>query len=586
MATRRIGIWILSTLLVFFLGFTLFVWALNRLLVGGTPAVGGSMVLTIRLQGALGEVAQSGPFLGPLTVREIDEALRRAADDNRVEGVFLEVGPLTGGYGKTQEVRAAVQRFRDTGKPVVALIELGSNLDLYMASAAETIYQVPSGQLILGMLVEEPFYRDLFDKLGVRFDVFASGPYKSAFNALTERELGEAQREMDESLLESLYKQWVTDVASDRGLSGDEVRAAFDEGLVSATRARDLGLIDELGYRDQVDSALTEIAGRSPRRLNVREYLRATAPGGFQAILGSDNVIALVHVGGLMVPGDLEGGLFGAEVAAGNTIARYIREAREDSSVKAIVVRIDSGGGAVTAADVMGREIELAAQRKPVVVSMSDVAASGGYWIASKATRVFANRATYTGSIGVVMGRLSLRETYDLLGVSHGLVTRGTNADLLTSTTNLRPEQAEVLERSVADTYAEFLEVVAAGRDMSAEDVHAVAQGRVWTGAQALEHGLVDDIGGLREALAAARAEAGIGPSSGTTIRVYPAPRTLFQEFSRLFTTVASARVAVQAWTSFVPSTAADAWRQFQQIRAAGPVWTLMDAALPTPSRP
>ena len=573
MASRRTGLWLLTTLFIFFLGFTLFVWVLNRLLVGSVPTLGGGTILTVRLQGTLGEVAQTGPFLGPLTVREIDEALDRAAADDRVAGVFLDVGPLAGGYGKTQEVRAALHRFRDSGKPVVALLEVGSGLDLYLAAAAETVYQVPTGQLVLGMLVEEPFYRELLDKLGVRFQVFASGPYKAAFNALTERELGDAQREMSESLLDSLYGQWIEDVADDRGMPPEELQGAFDEGLLSASRALELGLVDELGYRDQVDGQLAEIAGRSPRRLNVREYLRATAPAGVSSLFSRDNVIAVVHVSGLMIPGDVEAGLFGADIAAGNTIAGYLRDAREDPSIEAIVLRVDSGGGAVSAADVIGRE--------PVVVSMSDVAASGGYWIASKATRVFANRATYTGSIGVVMGRLSLQETYDLLGISHGLIKRGENADLLTTTRDLRPEQAALLERSVAQTYADFLDVVARGREMTIEQVDAVGQGRVWTGLQALEHGLIDNIGGLREALAAARAEAGIGPSAQTAIRIYPQPRTLFEELSRLFTSAAAVRAPARGWSYLLPRPASRSWDTLQTLRATGSVWTLMDASLP-----
>jgi protease-4 len=213
---------------------------------------------------------------------------------------------------------------------------------------------------------------------------------------------------------------------------------------------------------------------------------------------------------------------------------------------------------------------------------MSDVAASGGYWIASKATRVFANPATYTGSIGVVMGRLSLQDAYEKVGVAHGFVKRGENADILSMSTDLRPEQAATLERNVAEAYADFLEVVASGRDMTEEEVDAVAQGRVWTGVQALEHGLVDDLGGLREALAAARAEAGIGPTSSTAIRVYPEPRTFFEEFSRLFTTVAAARVARQAWAAMLPTPAARALDHFQRLASSGTVWALMDAALPS----
>jgi len=585
MASRRIGLWLLTTFLFFFLAFTLFVWGVNRMLVGGAPSLGSGTILTIRLQGAIGEIPRQGPFVGPLTVREIDDALRRAADDDRVAGVFLEVGPLGGGYGKAQEVRAALQRFRRSEKPVIALLEVATNLDLYVASAAETVYQIPTGQLILGMLVQRAFYRDLFDKIGVEFQAFTSGPYKSAFNAYTERQLTDSERAMDESLLDSLYRQWIDDVAADRGMETAAVEAAFDGGLLTARQAQSLGLIDELGYRDEIDDLFNDIAGRSPRKLNVREYLRATQPAGLDNLFAQNNVIALIHVSGLMVPGDFPDSLFGANVAAGNTIARYIREAREDPAVRAIVLRIDSGGGAVTAADVMGRETELAAQRKPVVVSMSDVAASGGYWIASKATRVFANRATYTGSIGVVSGRLSLRGTYDMLGINHGIVKRGENADLLADATALRPEQAEIMQRNVEETYADFIEVVAAGRDMEPDAVDAVAQGRVWTGQQALDIGLIDEIGGLREALVAARAEAGIGAQSSMAIRVYPPQRTLFEEFSRLFTSVAMLRAIVPTPSVWLPPSAVDAWQRLRALQAAGPVWTLMDAALPTPAR-
>jgi protease-4 len=286
-----------------------------------------------------------------------------------------------------------------------------------------------------------------------------------------------------------------------------------------------------------------------------------------------------------MVPGEFPDSFFGSNVAAGTTIARYIREAREDADVRAIVLRVDSGGGAVSAADVMGREIELAARRKPVVVSMSDVAASGGYWIASKGTRVFANPATYTGSIGVLSGRLSLRDTYGFLGVNHEIIKRGENADLLAYATELRPEQAEILQRNVDETYRAFLEVVATGRDMEVAEVDAIARGRVWTGEQALDVGLIDDLGGLRESLVAARAEAGIGPQSSMSIRIYPPRRTLFEEFSRLFTTVSLARSLSPLPRTWMPAEVADGWQRLQALRSAGPVWALMDAALPVASR-
>jgi protease-4 len=248
-------------------------------------------------------------------------------------------------------------------------------------------------------------------------------------------------------------------------------------------------------------------------------------------------------------------------------------------------MRIDSGGGAATAADVMGREIELAAQSKPVVASMSDVAGSGGYWIASKASWIVADPGTYTGSIGVVMGKLDLQGTYELLGVDHELLRAGENADLLSEAASLRPEQAALLEAAVEETYRDFIAVVAAGRDMDAAAVDAVAQGRVWTGEQAVERGLVDELGGLREALAWARSEADIGPRERLTIRTYPPRRTLFEELSRAFTTVAAGGIPSGVAGRAAAAAVFSGWERVQLLRAAGPLWTLMDAALPVAAR-
>ncbi|HJN47886.1 MAG TPA: S49 family peptidase, partial [Acidobacteriota bacterium] len=241
--------------------------------------------------------------------------------------------------------------------------------------------------------------------------------------------------------------------------------------------------------------------------------------------------------------------------------------------------------GAVTAADVMGRAIELAAQRKPVVVSMSDVAASGGYWIASKATRVFANRATYTGSIGVVMARPDLEGTYALLGINQEIIKRGKNADLMSTTGPLRPDQIDILTRNVTDIYEEFLDVVSEGRNMDRNAVDSVAQGRVWTGEQALDHNLVDDIGGLREALVAARADAGIEPGQRTALRIFPPTRTIFDELASLFNIS-----AVTLRSSPMPSgplslSLGAVWERIRILQIAGPLWAIMDTALPVPAR-
>ena len=560
--------------------FLVIAWSLNRLLVGSSPQVASRTVLQLRLQGAVAEVRRGGPFEPPVTVREIDEAVRRAAADDRVVALFMDVGPTFGGFAKIQEIRAAVETFRETGKPVVSLLELGSTLDLYAATAADTVFQIPTGQLMLGMLIQEPFYRDLLDNVGVEFEVFHTGPYKTAFHSFTNRELTEEQREMDESLINSIYRQFIDDVASDRDMSAEQMEAIFDRGVISASDAVDLGLIDELGYRGKITEHLRESAGGAFRRLDVRDYLQATNTGLFTEILGQAPVIALVHVDGVIVPGEVEEGLFGSDVAGGNTIARYLREAREDDAVRAIVLRINSPGGAATASDIIGREAQLTAEHKPVVVSMSDVAASGGYWIATGGTRVLANPSTYTGSIGVVMGRLNLERTYEMLGINYEVIKRGANADIFSAVTPLRPEQAEILEANLQQTYRGFIDTVARGRKLDTATVEAVAAGRVWTGEQAVDNGLIDELGGLHEALVRARADAGIAPGRSIALRIYPPRRTFFEQVRQLFTYAGSENGL--PGTAFIDRGLFD---QFRLLRSAGPTWALMHARLPTVAR-
>ena len=575
MATRRTGLWLLATFLVFVSFFALFAWGLNRMLLGGAPAVRSRTVLRVKLQGPVGEVRAGGPFEAPLTVREIDEAIRRAADDRRVTGLLLEVGPLGGGFAKVQEIRSAVAAFRRTDKPAFALLEVGSILDLYLASAADTVYQVPSGQLLLGLLVQGSFYRDLLDKVGIQFEAFHTGPYKTAMHSLTNRTMTAEQREMEEDLLDSIYSRLLEDVAADRDIGIGELEAAVDRGLLSAAQAKTRGLIDELGYRSDLLERLEKASGGEAQQMDVRPYLRATETGFLSAVLSGAPVIALVHVSGLMVPGEFEDSLFGGDVAAGNTIARYLREAREDDAVRAIVLRIDSPGGAVTAADVMGREARLAAEKKPLIVSMSDVAASGGYWLASYGSHVYADPGTYTGSIGVLMGRVNLQRTYEILGIRHELLQRGANADLLSEVAPLRPEQITILEENLQEAYAEFIRVVAEGRHMDPSDVEAVAAGRVWTGEQALEKGLVDELGGLREALARASTEAGIGAGRPVRLRIYPPRRSFLQQLTQLFSSTA-------VRTDYPPVAGIrDLFERLRLLGASGPVWALMDAPLP-----
>ncbi len=593
MARRRSWLWILFGFLFVVVLFSSAIWLLNRIFLGASPKLDANNVLVVQLAGRVVErpsVFLGGQALGPLSVREIDRTLRRAAGDPRISGVVLRVGPLLTGFAKAQEIRDAIHAFRQSDKPVVAILEIGTVLDVYVASAADTVVQVPTGMLLLGLVSRSQYYRELLDKLGVEFEVFHTGPYKTAMNPFTETGMNPREREAIESLLDSIYEQLLTAISTDRKLTVAQVAAAIDRGVLSASAAQQMGIVDELGFDDQLDSYL---ASPGAKRVSVRDYWKASGASGLS---WGRPVIAIVHVSGMIVPGEAGGDLFGGNLAGGDTVARHLRQARKDSSVKAIVLRIDSPGGAVTGSDVIWREAVLAAEGKPLIISMSDVAASGGYWIATAGTRVLADGATYTGSIGVVSSRINLQRTYDKIGITNVTIQRGRNADIFGDTKPLTEEQRAILTASIEESYRAFIAKVASARGMDEEEVERLAAGRVWTGAQALEIGLVDEIGGLHAALRAARAEAGLRPDTNVTVRVYPRARGIFQQLISLLS-VASARGAVPLGVSSAPSPepgiidlVLDPTARNQRIElllrlaAAGHAWAIVRQPVPVPA--
>jgi len=487
--------------------------------------------------------------------------------------VVLRVGPLLTGFAKAQEIRSAIHAFRESGKPIVARVEIGSLLDLYVASAASTVVQIPSGNYLLGLVSRRQYYRELLDTIGVEFEAFHTGPYKTAMSGYTATDMSATEREAIDTLLDDLYEQLVAGIAADRDLDPAQVRDAIDLGLVSAQTAVDLGLADRLAFDDEI----TDLVG-SGDRVTVREY---NAASGADWSLGRP-VIALVHVSGMIVPGSPGQSPFGGGgVAGGDRIAAALRAARANSAVRAVVLRVDSPGGAVTASDVIWREVALTAEEMPVIISMSDVAASGGYWIATAGTHVLAMPGTYTGSIGVVMARFHLSGTYDKLGIGNAVVKRGRNADIFVDSQPLNDEQRERLQSSVDSTYETFLGKVAQARGMSRDEVEQLAAGRVWTGQQALELGLIDELGGLRAALSLARREAGLSAGTAVTISVYPRQPGLFEQLRGLMATAQA--------SSRAPSSVADALQgRFEWLRwlsASGYVWALSDQAVPAAAR-
>ncbi len=449
------------------------------------------------------------------SLKALVESFDRAATDDRVKAVVLRVGFLPdSGWGKVQELREAVSRFRKSGKPAYAHVEFCGNKEYYLASACTRVYAVPTALMdVTGLASEVLFLRGTLDKLGVQAEFEGVGRYKNAPNRYTETGFTDAHREQMEALLDSLFEQYLSGIAEGRGKTRAQMQAVLDAGPYDGRAALAAGLVDELIYGDQIEERLPKAERVTPAR-----YIRSGRGFSFD----SRPKLALVYAIGDIVPGESQSSPFGGSFAGSDTVAAALREARKDSSIKAIVLRVDSPGGVGTAADVIWREVELAKKAKPLVVSMGDLAASGGYYIAMGSHGIVAQPGTITGSIGVFSGKFNLRGLYDKIGVTKEIVARGRHAGLFSE---YRPwtEEERLRIRSLNEAfYSDFVGKAAKGRGKSYDDVHAIAQGRVWTGAEALRHGLVDRLGGLEAAVELAKEKAKIGRDQGVRLVVLP----------------------------------------------------------------
>jgi protease-4 len=431
-----------------------------------------------------------------------------------VKALVLRVGFLPdAGWGKVQELRDAVTRFRKSGKPAYAHLEFCGNKEYYLATACSRVYALPTAILqVSGLEAEVMFFRNTLDKLGVEAQFEGVGKYKNAPNQFTETGFTEAHREQMDALLDSLHQQYVAAIAAARGKTPDEVQAIVDAGPYEGRDALQAGLVDELLYEDQIEDRL------KAERITPGKYVRSASGLG----LDGRPKVALIYAVGDIAPGESQNGPLGSEMAGSDTVAGALREARKDDSIRAIVLRIDSPGGSGTASDVIWREVMLARRSKPVVVSMGDVAASGGYYIGMGSDGIVAQPATITGSIGVFGGKFSLHGLYDKVGMTKEILTRGQHADLFSEYRPWNDEERAKYRSLMVSFYQDFVTRAAEGRKKKFEEIDAVAQGRVWTGTEALSHGLIDRLGGLDVALGLAKERARIGKDEDVNLVVLP----------------------------------------------------------------
>ncbi|CAN6714220.1 unnamed protein product [Malus baccata var. baccata] len=489
-----------------------FVVKLRMLIAFPWQRVKKGSVLTIKLRGQVSDQLKSR-FSSGLSLPQICENLMKAAYDPRIPGVYLQIESLNCGWGKVEEIRRHILDFKKSGKFVVAYVPACGEKEYYLASACQEIYAPPSAYFSLfGLTVQSSFIRGVLEKVGIEPQVERIGKYKSAGDQLARTTMSEENCEMLTALLDNIYGNWLDVISSTRGKKREDIENFINEGVYQVEKLKEEGWITNIQYDDEVISMLKERLGvQKDKSLPMVDYRKYSKVQQWTVGLsGGKDKIAIIRASGSI--SRVQGGLSlpGSSII-GEQFIEKIRTVRESKRYKAAIIRIDSPGGDALASDLMWREIRLLAASKPVIASMSDVAASGGYYMAMAADAIVAENLTLTGSIGVVTGKFNLGKLYEKIGFNKEIISRGKYAEVLAAEQrSFRPEEAEIFAKSAQNAYKQFRDKAALSRSMTVDKMEEVAQGRVWTGNDAASRGLVDAIGGLSRAVAIAKLKANI----------------------------------------------------------------------------
>jgi len=529
-----IGGLLLGLILIGIVGVAVIWLALRK----GEPTIRDNSVLTLRVAGSLPDYSPDDPFKkffgGPdQSLTGLIMQFKKAKVDKRIKVILLDVNMSGVGWGKAEEIRDAITDFRSSGKQVYAFIELGLNKEYYIATACDKIVMPPPGELFVnGLAADVMFFRGSLDKLGIYPDIFQIGKYKTAGNTFTQKQMTDAHREFMDELITDLFNRYVNTIAQTRKKTPDEVRAIIDNAPYNSVKAKEVGLIDDMLYRDDLEKQLKKQLGYkdSDTFTPVRgvDY-RDVSPESLG--LNKGERIAVIYATGDIGSGSSQNSPSGDQSIGSDTVAKALNDAAADNSIKAIVLRIDSPGGSGLASDIIWHAVEAANQKKPVVVSMSDVAASGGYYISASASKIIAQPSTITGSIGVLAGKPVMRGFYDWLGISNEYILRGKTSGMFRETEKFSDAERAKFEDWIKTTYyQDFVPKVAKGRKKDEQYIDSVAQGRVWTGAQAKDRSLVDEFGGLDRAIEVAKQLAKIPADKGVERVILPYPTTFIQQ--------------------------------------------------------
>ena len=503
----------------------------------------------LSIKGPLAEVRSTFVFSPSIkTLRSVTKQIDRIRKDDEVAGVLLKIEGLGIGWAKLQELRDKIIQLRSGGIEVISYLESGGNAEYLLACATDRIVLMPAGMVgLTGLRAEVMFYRGLLDKLEVKADMYSVGKYKSAIEPFMRDNMSEAQKEAMNAILDDLYAQQIEMIANGR----DEIDAGLaanliDQGPFTAEEAYQAKLVDAIQYYDELVESIEERAEEKAEVVSEYDKKSTETPeltgfAGFMklfSMLSSSKKptsgegkpkVALIYATGPIMSDAPTSPFTTGQVITPDVMAKALREARENNDIQAVIMRVDSPGGSAVASDAIWREVLLTQQEKPFVVSMSDVAGSGGYYIAMAAGTIVAEPGTITGSIGVLGGKLNLKGLYNKIGLTKEVITRGQNANLYSDYGDFTPTERERLQKLLETIYQDFVQKAAEGRDKTESEIHELAQGRIWTGKQAKEIGLVDELGGLDTALTIAKKQIELDPTDEVDIIILPKPKTFLE---------------------------------------------------------
>ncbi len=491
--------------------------------------------IEVELQGEIVEeeerfVIPFFPKKRKLTIWDLERIFGHASNSPDVRGVLIKIRDLKIGYGRAEAIRRGILELRDRGKRVFVYLESPGNLEYMIGSAAERIFVLPWSILnLIGLKAEVTFFKEALDKLGIEAQIKGLGEYKSASESFTRRAMSQPHRDMIDSIIDDLYAQFVKYISQSRGADEERIKSLIDSGPFPSKEALERGLVDELGYEEDLEGRIEEIMDFRIRKIRAESVLRIlnvkeTVRQIVRKIEGGRGAIALVSDSGMIMLGESRGS-GGTKTLGSQTLIRTLGRIASDKNIQALVLRISSPGGSGVASDLVWHQLKAISEKKPVVVSMSDVGASGGYLIALGANKIVAEPMTLTGSIGIISGKFNVKDFFTKLGVTKDSVVRGNRALMFSSYEKFTKDEEEKLGAIMTEFYEDFVKKVADARGMDFKSAEQLARGRVWTGKQAKEIGLIDELGGIKEAIRIAKKEAGISEDIPPVIKVVSKPR-------------------------------------------------------------